>query len=94
MAMLENVSASNPDISLYTDASGSVGCGACWDSQWFQLQWPKGLEEWSMARKESLPIVIACMVWGSSGGNKGCGSIATMQQWHGGGNKSGLLKGT
>ena len=29
-----------------------------------QLQWPAGMEEWSIAHKELLPIVLACMVWG------------------------------
>lgn len=64
VAMLENIPTQSVDIHLYTDASGSFGCGAYWGNHWFQLQWPEGLEEWSIARKELLPIVIASMVWG------------------------------
>ena len=64
VAMLEKMSRQNPDIYLYTDASGSFGCGACWGNQWLQLQWSEGAEEWSIAHKELLPVVIACMVWG------------------------------
>ena len=64
VAMLENATMRNPDIYLYTDASGSFGCRAYWGNQWLQLQWSEGNREWSIARKELLPIVIACMVWG------------------------------
>jgi len=62
--MPENISTQSTDIHLHMDTSGSFGCGACWGNHWLQLQWPQGLEEWSIARKELIPIVIACMVWG------------------------------
>ena len=41
-----------------------LGCGAWWGVKWIQLQWPAGTEEWSIAHKELLPIVLARMVWG------------------------------
>ena len=62
--MMENCLSIDQEIHLYTDASGSYGCGAWWGVEWMQLQWPAGTEEWSIAYKELLPIVLACMVWG------------------------------
>ena len=35
-----------------------------WDPEWLQLQWPEGLEDWSTAQKELIPIVLACRIWG------------------------------
>ena len=62
--MLENSPKGGQEIQLYTDASGSFGCGTWWDSEWLELQWPPGLEEWSVPWKELLPIALASMVWG------------------------------
>ena len=53
-----------PDHHLISDASGRFGCGAFWDCQWLQYQWPDGLESWSIAVKELVPIVMACALWG------------------------------
>lgn len=64
VAMMENSPETGQEIQLYTDASGSFGCGAWWGVEWLQLQWPAGMEDWSIAHKELLPIVLACMVWG------------------------------
>ena len=58
-------------IEIWTDASGSYGCGAIAPEshQWIQLQWsshnhgginPRGQ---SILWKELVPIVIACTVW-------------------------------
>ena len=57
VAIMEICPSIDQEIHLYTDASGSFG-------EWMQLQWPAGTEEWSIAYKELLPIVLACMVWG------------------------------
>ena len=62
--MLENSPKGGQEIQLYTDASGSFGCGTWWDTEWLELQWPPGLEDWSVPWKELLPIVLASMVWG------------------------------
>ena len=32
---------------------------------WLQLEWPEGLETWSIARKELISVVMACMLWGN-----------------------------
>ena len=62
-----------PAHQVWTDASGSFGCGAVYPSghQWIQLQWPWSLGvgamplgEESITLKELLPVVLACAVWG------------------------------
>ena len=64
VAMMENCPSTDQEIHLYTDASGSFGCGAWWGVERMQLQWPTGTAEWSIVHKELLPIVLACMIWG------------------------------
>ena len=54
-----------PDLHLYTDASGSWGCGAWVSAQWFQIQWTPSITLPSIALKELFPIVVAVAVWGS-----------------------------
>lgn len=49
---------------LYSDAAGRWGCGAVYNQAWFQLQWPEGCEQFSIAFKELVPILIAALVWG------------------------------
>ena len=55
-----------PDFEFCSDASGSWGGGAVWDSQWFQTEWARFSEFMSMAiaAKEQLPVVVAVVVWG------------------------------
>lgn len=56
----------SPSIHIYSDASGSFGCGA-YDAdrnEWFQLQWPPTWESIGIAAKELVPIVLAAAVWG------------------------------
>ena len=50
-------------IRVISDASGSWGCGAIWDQNWCQLQWP---QEWlaiPITAKELAPIVLSVMLW-------------------------------
>jgi len=54
-----------PHHHLYSDASGGFGCGALWGTQWFQFKWPQSYAEVTIAPKELVPIVMACMIWGS-----------------------------
>jgi len=49
---------------VFSDASGSFGCGAWWNRYWFQLKWPKKCVLGSIAAKELLPMVVARVVWG------------------------------
>jgi len=56
----------SPQEVMYSDASGTWGCGATWQGEWFQLRWEDlpGSAEWSIMPKELLPIVVAATVWG------------------------------
>ena len=49
---------------LTTDASGSWGCGTCWQQEWFQLQWSGMLQEAHISIKELTPVVLVAGVWG------------------------------
>lgn len=57
---------SSPSCHLYSDASGSYGCGAYGPdvAAWFQLQWPDAWNGVGIASKELVPIVIAAVLWG------------------------------
>ena len=53
------------DINLYTDASGSGGCGAWFNQVWIHFTWPKGVSgDWPIAIKEIIPIVFSGLLWG------------------------------
>ena len=53
-----------PTIEFSSYASGSWGCGAVWDSEWFQFEWKGSWVNESIATKELLPITLACAMWG------------------------------
>ena len=64
-----------PSCQVYSDASGSFGCGAFLSnaSLWFQLQWPDSWSASSIAAKELLPIIVASRLWGKRwSGNHVC----------------------
>ena len=50
-------------VSLYTDASGSIGFGATLGPSWIYGNWPSSMENSSIAVKEMVPIVLACHIW-------------------------------
>ena len=50
----------------YTDASGNWGCGAIFDTQWLQWQWPDEWKQAGIMYKELVPILLSCVVWGST----------------------------
>ena len=54
------------DVHLFSDASGSFGCGAWWGQSWLRVAWTRSMGEWSIARKELFPIVLAVMLWGKA----------------------------
>lgn len=54
----------SPDVTIFTDASGSWGCGASWGNEWLQCQWSEAWLPENIAAKELLPIVLAVSVWG------------------------------
>ena len=49
-----------PLTELATDASGSWGAGAWHQTAWFQLHWDQRSQDWSIAAKELIPIILAC----------------------------------
>ena len=53
---------------VWSDASGSWGCGAYWENKWFQLRWEDhpSFRDACIAAKELLPIVVAAAAWGAS----------------------------
>ena len=68
--MLYSSRLEHPDVSLWSDASGSWGCGAVWNNRWFQLSWQEvpQFEKAPIATKELLPIVLAAALWGKEWG--------------------------
>ena len=62
-----------PSFNVYSDASGSFGCGAygLGMSTWFQLPWPQSWSTVGISAKELVPIVVAAAIWGPrwSGGH-------------------------
>ena len=58
----------SPKMHLFTDASGSIGCGGVFGMKWFQIEWPKWLLDTkpSIALLEILPVLVACSVWGAN----------------------------
>ena len=59
------VKTSSPDVEMWSDASGSWGCGAVWGSRWLQLRWDTlPIASAAIAAKEFFPIIVAAVVWG------------------------------
>ena len=57
--------ASHPSHHIYSDASGSYGCGAFdVSSDWFKVRWPNHWVISCIALKEFVPIVIAVAILG------------------------------
>lgn len=52
-------------LHFHTDASGSLGFGAIFQSKWFHGPWPQHLASLPITFKELFPIVLALEVWGS-----------------------------
>ena len=70
-SILRPLKTSDPDIEVWSDASGSWGCGALWRSRWLQVQWGSlSIASSSIAAKEFFPIVVAAAIWGA----EWCGS--------------------
>ena len=61
---------SSPDTVVCSDASGSWGFGAIWDTHWLQEQWPASWASVNITGKELLPIVMAAGIWGKHWSNK------------------------
>ena len=55
-----------PSVHIYTNASGSFGCGGFQQTgHWFKLAWPCDLHR-SIAALELIPVVVAATLWGDN----------------------------
>ena len=70
MSMVRSQTQLQPDVVVHSDASSSVGCAAWWSEGWFLYEWPPELTQTSIMPKETLPIVLACALWGRMWRNK------------------------
>ena len=72
-----------PSITFSSDASGTWGCGALWQSQWIQGSWDSSWQDVSIMIKELIPIVLAAAIWGPSWSNHHvlcqCDNMAVVQ---------------
>ena len=64
VSLLWDIGLHNSDLMVYSDASGSWGCGAFYEHHWFQLEWPPRLSSLSIAVKEMVPVIIAAACFG------------------------------
>ena len=49
---------------VYSDVSGSWGCGAYQDPYWIQLEWTPQLLQLPIAVKEVMPVILATATFG------------------------------
>ena len=61
------------EVLLTSDASGSCGCGAWSNSDWFQLAWDQASQHFQIAIKELIPVLTATVIWGRKW--KGCSVV-------------------
>ena len=54
----------SPEITVYSDASGSWGCGGYTTTDWFQYKWLAHHQDLSIASKELIPVVISAAIFG------------------------------
>ena len=55
-----------PSSHVFSDASGSYGCGAVADGiGWFKAEWPESWDSIHISAKELVPVVVAAAIWGS-----------------------------
>ena len=65
MSMMASLGRVSPEVTITSDASGKMGCGAFSSlGKWFQWLWHGVWQDVHITVKELLPIVIACAVWG------------------------------
>ena len=59
----------NDVLDLFSDSSGSVGCGAYFSGEWVYMSWPKSWTQTNILRDitflEFIPVVLALSIWGS-----------------------------
>ena len=53
-----------PEVHVFTDASGRWRCGATWNGHWFKAPWSQAWVDTNIATKELVPIILAVVIWG------------------------------
>ena len=74
----------SPELEVFTDASGEVGCGALWGTQWLQLKWANTAtwKDTPITQKEVYQQFWGVLYGGTSGGLNVCYyTVTTRQQW-------------
>ncbi|KAM3936780.1 LOW QUALITY PROTEIN: uncharacterized protein RB166_000609 [Leptodactylus fuscus] len=65
---VQSVEATNADLSLFTDASGSLGFGAIFGTEWCASAWPDAWRRSGFCQNltllELFPIVVSVVLWG------------------------------
>ena len=64
ISILRQQALADSDHKLWSDASGSWGAGAFWNSDWIQFQWPHAIQQEPNVIKELVSIAVACALWG------------------------------
>ena len=57
------LTSSSPTMTIYTDASKTIGYGAVYGNQWFAREWPLQWKNLNIAILEILPILAALYTW-------------------------------
>ena len=70
VSLFWQAASTHPDVHVVSDASGSSGCGAYWDTRWLLLQWPPSLEVASIQVKELIPVILAAWLFGKNWAGK------------------------
>ena len=85
ISMLWDLQKQTADLSVFSDASGSWGCGAYETTNWFSLKWDSRLQPLPIATKELIPVIIAAAIWGEPLVRKNS-AFQSRQHGSGGGN--------
>ena len=59
-----------PNLQVFTDTSGTWGCGAFLDPLWFYVEWPPRLSPRSIGVKEMCPVVMVAATFGQQWAKK------------------------
>ena len=75
------------ELELFTDASGSLGCGAYFQGSWFHYLWQPHQKLFSIQWQELFAIVAAALTWGNKWQTKrirfNCDNQAIVFAWQG-----------
>ena len=76
-----------PDFELFTDAAGTLGCGAFFQGAWFHYSWQDHQLNHSIQWKELFAMLAAAMTWGHLWTGRRlkflCDNQAIVQAWEG-----------